>query len=196
MIGKNVIRVSETHVYVDGSYVKEPMNNQLFEEGFLYSVKGDFTITNNLDKDGLPIYESYVHFFKRKEEAEEYASKQKHPFYYDQTVRVEEVVHKETLEEYRARVDKKKAEKQAKKIARDSKKAEQLGISLKQFSRIQYLRRKLPKIDIEIKSFETALHKKEEEKEAILEELKQLAGLCKAPIESVFNRKGESKGDI
>ena len=170
------------------------MNNQLFEEGFLYSVKGDFKITNNFDKDGLPIYESYVHFFKRKEEAEEYASKQKHPFY--QTVRVEEVVRKETLEEYRARVNKEKAKEQAKKIARDSKKAEQLGIPLELFYRIQYLRRQLPKIDIEIGSFETALHKKKEEKEAILKELKQLADLCKAPIESVFKRKGESKGDI
>ena len=195
MIRAEIIYVDENHAYVNNSCVIPSMNNQLFEEGFLYRVEGDYKPTRHFDKDGFQIFDSHVHFFKQKEAAEKYAAEQEQKNFYGKEIRVNKVEHQETLEEFTAKQRKKAEEKRAKKDARDRKKAEELGITLEEYREIQKLRKKVKNLDSDTKKHEAAIEENKQQKNLALQRLNQLLAKCQSPVNNGNKANKSEKSD-
>lgn len=100
---------------INGTSISPEENNALFEEGFLFRVKGDWEITAGVDGwSGMPNTKGNIHYFTNADEAEAYAAKQVWVFNSDVHGTVETVSYMETRAEYKVKMAKIKSEREAK----------------------------------------------------------------------------------
>ena len=194
MIRVEIIYVDENHAYVNNSCVIPSKNNQLYKEGFLYSVEGDYKLTHYLDKDGYPIYESNVHFFKRMEDAKKYVAEQSKSNKLKEVV-VKKVEYKEPLEEFIKKKNRQAMEKRSKKDTRDGKKAKELGITLEEYREIQDLRKTVRKLDSDTNKHENAIKNNNHQKSIALQRLNQLLAKCQSPVNNGNKANKSEKSD-
>lgn len=115
---------------INGTSISPEENNALFEEGFLFRVKGDWEITAGVDGwSGMPNTKGNIHYFTNADEAEAYAAKQVWVFNSDVHGTVETVSHMETRAEYKVKMAKIKSEREAKTM----EKAKALNMTVEEY---------------------------------------------------------------
>ena len=144
---------------INGTSISPEENNALFEEGFLFRVKGDWEITAGIDGwSGMPNTKGNIHYFTNADEAEAYAAKQTWVFNSDVHGKVEAVSHMETRAEYEAKMAKIKAEHEAKTI----EKAKALNMTVEEYKAYKSVQAKKKRYAREIAELEAEREKLKE----------------------------------
>lgn len=139
---------------INGTSISPEENNALFEEGFLFRVKGDWEITAGVDGwSGMPNTKGNIHYFTNADEAEAYAAKQTWVFNSDVHGKVEAVSHMETRAEYEAKMAKIKAEHEAKTI----EKAKALNMTVEEYKAYKSVQAKKKRYAREIAELEAEI---------------------------------------
>ena len=139
---------------INGTSISPEENNALFEEGFLFRVKGDWEITAGIDGwSGMPNTKGNIHYFTNADEAEAYAAKQTWVFNSDVHGKVEAVSHMETRAEYEAKMAKIKAEHEAKTI----EKAKALNMTVEEYKAYKSVQAKKKRYAREIAELEAEI---------------------------------------
>lgn len=130
----------------------------LINEGYKYSVKCDYTTDNTTDPwSGMPNINNNVAVFVDKVEAEAYAAEQVWPFNPSVRGEVNELVWGETYAEMDARLAREKAERQAKKDAKEAEKAAAAGMTVAEYKAAKARAAKRARLEKEIARLENEL---------------------------------------
>ncbi len=149
----------EREVVIKGM-AKPEQNNDMMEKGYKFKVKGDWKTGDDVDPwSGMPNVDRNTHFFVDRADAEAFAQKQHWPFNKNISGKVVELSHEETHDEFKARTAKEKADKAAKKVASDERKAAELGISVDELKKRRAKQSLATRLKREIASHEEELEK-------------------------------------
>lgn len=144
--------------------------NTAYAEGYRFVCDGDYETTDSTDPwSGMPNTTQNVYFFDTRAEAEAFAEKQIWVFNDEIHAEVYEIPeHTETRAEREAREAKEKAEQEARKLARDTAKAEAEGMSVeawrerqKELARARKYRREVESMKAEIERLKAEIEWKE-----------------------------------
>ncbi len=150
------------------SYVNAEARNALYAEGYRYIVEGDYKVADSTDPwSGMPNTTNNIYAFTDKAEAEAFAVKQIWVFNPKVHADVEALPeHTETYAESVERYDREKAERKAKKEAKEVEKAAALNLTLDEYkaeknrqARIKRLRREMVKLEEELAHIKNTLAK-------------------------------------
>ena len=141
------------------------LTNEMYARGFRFYCEGDYEVLDSTDPwSGMPNTTHNLYFFDNKEEAEAFASTQTWVFNSDIHATVKEVPkHRETWEEYVARVEKEKADRKAKQTANEEKKAKEAGLTIEEYKAEKKHQSKVKRLEKEIESLKEELARKEKE---------------------------------
>lgn len=146
-----------------GTSISPEANNALLEEGYLFKVQGDWEIADGIDPwSGMPNTKGNLHYFTDAKEAEEYAAKQVWVFNSKVHGKVEAVEHRETRAEREAKVEKAKAEREAKTI----EKARALNMTLEEYKAYKNIQARKKRYTREIAEAEAEIERLKKEIEA------------------------------
>ena len=154
----------------DVRWLKAEVLNTAYAEGYRFMCDGDYAITNGIDPwSGMPNTTQNAYFFDNREEAEAFAEKQVWVFNKNTHADVYEIPeHTETWAECRAREAKEKAEKEARKLAKDTAKAEAEGMTVeawrerqKELAKAKRYRKEAESMKAEIKKLKAEIEWRE-----------------------------------
>lgn len=116
----------------DVRWMRAELKNEAYAEGYRFMCNGDYDTTDGVDPwSGMPNTTQNAYFFDTREEAEAFAVKQVWVFNPDIHADVYEIpAHTETNAERETRETAEKAAKEARKLARDTEKAEAAGMTV------------------------------------------------------------------
>ena len=139
---------------ISGTSTSPEENNTLFEEGFLFRVKGDWEIVEGIDGwSGMPNTKGNIHYFTNADEAEAYAAKQMWVFNSDLHRTVEAVSHMETRVEYETKMAKATSEREAK----ITEKAKALNMTVEEYKAYKSVQAKKKRYTREIAELEAEI---------------------------------------
>lgn len=147
---------------IDSSIGTPELLNELYSIGYRFITEGDYKITEFIEpKSGMPCVDYHLYAFDNKEEAEAFAKKQIWVFNKDVHAKVKEIPpHTKTKEELHAEWEKERADKRAKRVARDTEKAKAEGLTLEEYKAKESLKRRIRKTKNEIADLEEELANK------------------------------------
>jgi hypothetical protein len=133
--------------------------NELYANGYKYTVWGDSHISHVLDPwSGMPSEDHNLYAFTDKKEAEAYAQTQTYCFNKDIHPDVKIIPeHTETNEEYWERVNKEKAERKAKREAKEAQKAKDAGMTVAEYRKAKAHSAQVKRVKNEIHRLEMEL---------------------------------------
>lgn len=140
---------------VNDTVVNSELNNKLFEQGYLYSVEGDWTLADTIDPwSGMPDVNGRTHFFTDRAEAELYAMAQTWVFNPCIHGEVKEMAYRETPAELHARLEAERVAQEAQKEVLEKEKAEKLGLTVEEYREKVKLVKKIKRYKKEIRELE------------------------------------------
>ena len=151
-------------------FVDAELNNKMYAEGYKFYCHGDFKVLNSIDPwSGMPNVDSNTYFFDTKEEANTFANANLYPFSNTPAVVRELAEHLDTWEEKKVKKEKARIEAKAKKLAKETAKAEALGMSLEEYKemvkkekKIKALKKDIANLESELEELKAELKKIEE----------------------------------
>ena len=154
------------------TYLTAAERNTLYKKGYRFFCKGDYKTLETTDPwSGMPNTTHNIYVFTDKEEAETFAKTQKWVFNPNVTSEVYEIPeHTETPEEFKARQAKIKAERKAKKEAKEREIAEKAGMTLEEYRKEKAKKAQITRIKNEIERLEEELNYKKEHLKRLIEE--------------------------
>lgn len=144
---------------INKNYIGAEFRNAMYAEGYRYYVRGNHRVLPTTDPwSGMPDVESDTVFFTDKAEAEAYAKTQIWVFNPDITATVNTLKeHEETMEETHARLQREAEEAKAKKLAKETAKAEAMGMTLDEYKKFKTLKARKAKLAKKIAELEAEL---------------------------------------
>ena len=114
--------------------------NEAYAEGYRFACEGNFDTYGTDPQSGMPNVSRDVFLFSDYTEAKQFSKTQLWPFNGQPMDKVIEIPsHTDTWEEIREKEEKEKAERKAKKLAKDTAKAEALGMTLEEWKKMKSL---------------------------------------------------------
>jgi hypothetical protein len=160
---------------IEKSWPSPEMKNDLYAEGYRFIVRGDDHIVDGTDPwSGMPNTSNNLYAFDNEAEAEAYALTQTLVFSEDHPDVWAIPPHTETFDEWMARDAKEKADKKARKDAREAEKAEAMGLTVEEYKRYKKDKTIAKKLPAEIAECEAEIERLKKEiarKRNYLEEL-------------------------
>lgn len=146
--------------------------NEAYAEGYRFACEGNFDTYGTDPWSGMPNVSRDVFLFSDYAEAEQFSHSQIWPFSGEPMDTVIEIPpHTETWEEKRVKEEKAKAERKAKKLAKDTAKAEALGMTLEEWKKMKSLERTLKGVNNHIAELEKELAEAKIEAEELAKKL-------------------------
>jgi len=140
------------------SFVDAELNNKMYAMGYKFYCHGDFKVLDSIDPwSGMPNVDSNTYFFDTEEEANAFAKANLYPFSNTPAVVRKLEEHLDTWEEKKAKEEKARTEAKAKRLAKETAKAEALGMSLEDYKAMMKKERKIKALKKNIVNLESEL---------------------------------------
>jgi len=168
--GKERKEVNKMKTMKNVSFVDAELNNKMYAMGYKFYCHGDFKVLDSIDPwSGMPNVDSNTYFFDTEEEANAFAKANLYPFSNTPAVVRKLEEHLDTWEERKAKEEKARAEAKAKRLAKETAKAEALGMSLEDYKvmmkkerKIKALKKNIANLESELEELKAELKKIEE----------------------------------
>lgn len=146
--------------------------NEAYAEGYRFACEGNFDTYGTDPWSGMPNVSRDVFLFSDYAEAEQFSHSQIWPFSGEPMDTVIEIPpHTDTWAEVRAKEEKAKAERKAKRLAKDTAKAEALGMTLEEWKKMKSLERAFKGVNNRIAELEKELVEAKAEAEELAKKL-------------------------